>query len=124
MLCGGITSLVNTFLQSTLSSLSTAIPSLTTLLGGTGPASVSSVLSGLLTSFLSQAGITQQALQGLTTPTPGIGLDGVSVTLDGQNVLGANLIFGLTITNIASQNVTAPGILTGQGIGADAVAAH
>lgn len=91
------------------------------LLSGIGPQPVGQLLNGLLTAFLNFAGINQQALQGMNMP--GIGIIGVSAASGGNHVLGANLMFGLSVTEIATGNVTAPMLLTGQGMGVDAVAA-
>ncbi|MEZ0228072.1 MAG: hypothetical protein ACAI25_05560 [Planctomycetota bacterium] len=91
------------------------------LLSGIGPQPVGQILNGLLSAFLGYAGLTQQSLQGMNMP--GIGIIGVSVSASGTHVLGANLLFGLSVTDVPMKNVTAPMLLTGQGMGVDAVAA-
>jgi hypothetical protein len=91
------------------------------LLSGVGPQPVGQILNGLLSAFLGSVGLTQQSLQGMNMP--GIGIVGVSVSASGTHVMGANLLFGLSVTDIPLKNVTAPMLLTGQGMGVDAVAA-
>lgn len=121
---GGIGGFISNFLGGFLGgpgSSSTA-PGIGTLLGGGGsPLSLNSVLSGLLSGFLGAAGISQQTLNNLNMP--GIGIVGVSVTADGTRVCGANLIFGLSITDIQTKALSSPGFLSGNSLGVSGVAA-
>jgi DNA-binding beta-propeller fold protein YncE len=117
---GGISGLITTFLGGLTSTSGST--GLSGLLSGTGPSSPSTLMSGLFSSFLSFAGINQTALAGLNMP--GIGVAGLSVTADGLTVCSANLLFGLTLTDIASATASAPQLLSGAGMGSTAVAAY
>jgi len=117
---GGIGGFITTFLSGFLGG-SSSQSGIGGLLGGIGTQPVGQILNGLLTGFLGMAGISQQSLAGMNMP--GIGVVGVSVSNDGSRVLGANLMFGLSVTDVATSNVNAPSLLTGQGMGVDAVAA-
>lgn len=117
----GIGGLLTSFLGGFLGGSGSGATGIGGLLSGIGPQPVGQILNGLLSAFLSYAGISQQALAGVNMP--GIGIVGVSVASSGTHVLGANLLFGLSVTDVPNKNVTAPMLLSGKSMGVDAVAA-
>ncbi len=117
----GIGGFLTSFLSGFLGSSGGTATGVGGLLSGIGPQPIGQILNGLLSAFLGYAGLTQSALQGMNLP--GIGIIGVSVSASGTHVLGANLLFGLSVTDVPMKTVTAPMMLTGQGMGVDAVAA-
>jgi len=91
------------------------------LLGGSSPLSPQSLIQSLFSGFLGFAGISQSQLNSMNMP--GIGVLGASISADSSRLLCANLMFGLTITEIATKTATAPQFFSGQGLGASAVSA-
>ncbi len=113
---GGISSLLNGFLQGYASGLNSPTSFGNLIAGGTsgGLLSPGALINGLITAFLGYAGISQQALGGMNLP--GIGILSVSVAHDPNLVCAANAFLGeLAVTEASTRTVSSFAGLTGLG---------
>ncbi len=114
---GGISSLLNGFLQGYASGLTSPTSFGNLIAGGSsgGLLSPGALINGVITGFLAYAGISQQALAGMNMP--GIGIMSIGVAHDPNLICAANNLLGeLAVTEASTRDVSSITGLTGLGL--------